>query len=200
MDKVDNRIVILTNNPSGMELYHKLERYEKNLYIYEDKIDIEWIDLWKPTFIISYNYKYKVSADVIERMKNNIINLHTSYLPWNRGANPNFWSFIEDSPKGVTIHNMDAGIDTGEIIIQKELVFDEENESFSSTYKKLNKEIINLLIDYWFDIKCHKILPKKQQGKGSIHKVKDFVAYNNGKEMNWDMIIADYKKYRWGIK
>jgi len=34
-------------------------------------------------------------------------------------ADPNVWSFIEKTPKGVSIHYLDAGIDTGDIIAQK---------------------------------------------------------------------------------
>ena len=38
--------------------------------------------------------------------------MHISYLPFNRGAHPNYWSFKDNSPKGVTIHFIDNGIDT----------------------------------------------------------------------------------------
>ena len=52
-----------------------------------------------------------------------------SYLPWNRGADPNFWSILEDTPKGVTIHIMDESIDTGDILYQKDpLEFNSQNE------------------------------------------------------------------------
>ena len=47
-----------------------------------------------------------------------------SYLPYNRGAHPNFWSFVNNTVKGVTIHEIDQGIDTGKIILQKSIKFD----------------------------------------------------------------------------
>lgn len=46
------------------------------------------------------------------------MNLHISYLPWNKGADPNFWSCIDGTPAGVTLHHIDAGVDTGDIIAQ----------------------------------------------------------------------------------
>ncbi len=64
--------------------------------------------------------------------KISIINLHISFLPWNRGAHPNFWSFYDDTPKGVTIHLIDEGIDTGAIIYQKEITFDRNEKTFES--------------------------------------------------------------------
>ena len=75
------------------------------------------------------------------------INLHISYLPFNRGAHPNFWSFVDNSPKGVTIHEIDEGLDTGPIIHQKKLSFNikkKESDTFFKTYKILNNEIQKL--------------------------------------------------------
>jgi len=43
-------------------------------------------------------------------------------LPYNKGSHPNFWSFIENSPKGVSIHEIDEGIDTGKLIASKKLL------------------------------------------------------------------------------
>ena len=60
---------------------------------------------------------------LLKNSKNNIINLHISYLPYNRGAHPNFWSFVENTPSGVSIHQVDSGIDTGKIVIQKQINF-----------------------------------------------------------------------------
>ena len=54
------------------------------------------------------------------------------------GQDPNLWSFIEDTPKGVTIHEIDEGIDTGDIIFQKEIVLN-SNETLASSYEKLQE-------------------------------------------------------------
>ena len=73
----------------------------------------------KYDWIISYGYRHLISEEIIKYLKNPIINLHISYLPFNRGAHPNYWSFKEKTIKGVTIHFIDSGIDTGPILIQK---------------------------------------------------------------------------------
>ncbi len=49
------------------------------------------------------------------------INLHTSYLPFGKGKHSHFWSIVEDTPYGVSIMKIDAGLDTGEIIYQREI-------------------------------------------------------------------------------
>jgi len=41
--------------------------------------------------VISYGYRHILKKEIIESSKAPIVNLHISYLPWNRGAHPNFW-------------------------------------------------------------------------------------------------------------
>lgn len=65
----------------------------------EDKISIEEVKGINPDFIISYNYRYIISKEIIDFVNGNAINLHISYLPYNRGSHPNIWSFLEETPK-----------------------------------------------------------------------------------------------------
>lgn len=101
--------------------------------------------------IISYGYRYKIPQNAIHAVDNRAVNLHISYLPWNRGANPNYWSWYDNTPKGVTIHYIDAGVDTGGIIVQKIVYFDDIKEllTLENTYAKLQKEIEHLFISNW---------------------------------------------------
>ncbi len=85
-------------------------------------------------------------------MQGQIFNLHISLLPYNREASPNFFSSIENTPKGVTIHQIDEGLDTGPILAQKELFFDESKETFASSYEKLILEIQMLFKENWSSI------------------------------------------------
>ena len=82
------------------------------------KKDLKNIDL-----VITFNYRKILDKNILKKLKRPAINLHISYLPFNRGCHPNFWSFVENSPKGVTIHEIDKGIDTGPIIYQKKISF-----------------------------------------------------------------------------
>jgi methionyl-tRNA formyltransferase len=99
--------------------------------------------------------------------------LHISLLPWNRGADPNLWSFLEDTPKGVTIHYVDEGLDTGDIIVQKEVFFDYSDENLATTYQKLNEEILELFKSEWPLISAGKAPRQKQPMGGSFHSSKD---------------------------
>lgn len=49
-----------------------------------------------------------------------MINVHPSLLPTYRGANPAFWQIRNNERRsGVTMHRIDAGIDTGPMLLQK---------------------------------------------------------------------------------
>ena len=139
----------------------------------EEKILYGDIVLESYDFIISYGYRHIIDKRIIDDFKNKAINLHISYLPWNRGADPNFWSIVDRTKKGVTIHYLDESLDTGDIIIQKEVEFDFDNDTLSSSYKKLHSEIIAMFIGSWRSIKSKECNRIKQGESGSIHYLKD---------------------------
>tara|TARA_Y100000593_G_C4293882_1_gene329614 strand:+ start:1412 stop:1948 length:537 start_codon:yes stop_codon:yes gene_type:complete len=139
-------------------------------------------------WVVSYGYRHILKKEHISASKNFIINLHISYLPFNKGADPNYWSWVENTPKGVTIHCIDEGIDTGDILVQKEIEFGRE-ETLSSSYGKLKKEIENLFINNFENIVKGYILPKTQPKGGSLHYVKDFPGVSS-----WDIKIKNLVK------
>lgn len=136
-------------------------------------------------WIVSYGYRHLFKSDVINNVKNPIINLHISYLPFNRGAHPNYWSFKEKTPKGVSIHFIDEGIDTGPIIIQKKSFF-VPSDTLNSSYLKLKEDVEQLFFRYFDDILENKIKAKPQINKGTYHKKSDLP-----KEIYWEMNIND---------
>lgn len=147
-----------------------------------------------PHWVISYNYSHIVGADVIKSLRGRIVNLHASFLPWNRGASPNFWSFVENTPKGVSIHFMDEGLDTGDLIAQEKMFFNEEEETFRSSYQALNGRMFHLFCRVWPKLSEGKIDGRKQEGVGSIHTMKELNALLDGALMDWDMNVAAFKR------
>jgi methionyl-tRNA formyltransferase len=143
-------------------------------------------------WIISYGYSHILKQDIIDSAKNPIINLHISYLPYNRGADPNFWSWFENTPKGVTIHQIDKGIDTGDILIQKMVNF-EGTETLSSSYDILRKEIECLFIENFDNITKNIIFPKKQHGTGTYHSRKDLEPYKHLLKNGWNTPVKQIK-------
>ena len=133
-----------------------------------DKMSLLEIKNLSPDLIISYGYKHIIKKDVIDAYDGKIINLHISYLPWNKGMYPNMWSIIDDTPKGVTIHLIDEGIDTGDILFQCEVKIEDE-DTLSSSYWRLREEIEDLFMKKWNIIKTLKFIRTKQVPDGTFH-------------------------------
>jgi methionyl-tRNA formyltransferase len=53
-----------------------------------------------------------------------VLNAHMGLLPGYRGMNALEWSLLHGDPLGITIHFIDSGIDTGEILLRRELEAD----------------------------------------------------------------------------
>ena len=123
--------------------------------------------------LISYGYRHIITKDVIESSTAPIINLHISYLPWNRGAHPNFWSFYDNTPSGVTIHLIDENIDTGAIIYQRYVNFTKEENTYSKTYKRLIQEVEQLFKDNLHEIISKTYTAIAQRRAGTYHSVTD---------------------------
>ena len=156
----------------GHEVWHCNERLEEPSHF----------DL-----VISFGYKHVLKGELLSRMQCPVINLHISYLPFNRGAHPNFWSFFDKTPSGVTIHLVDEGIDTGDILYQRRVIFSEDENTFSLTYARLINEIELLFIENIKSIvgAFYQNLPQPEGG--TYHQMADLPSVFKG----WDSVIED---------
>ncbi len=134
--------------------------------------------------IISFGYRHILKKKVLDQIVCPIINLHISYLPYNRGAHPNFWSFFENTPHGVTIHLIDDGIDTGPILFQKYVHFDDSKVTFANSYQTLFREVESLFISHLAAILECDWEAKPQQGIGSVHSSDDLPSDFRGWDSN----------------
>jgi methionyl-tRNA formyltransferase len=146
----------------------------------EDALSLAWVREQGFDFGLSYRYKKIIRQDIIDYFGGKLINLHISFLPWNRGHDPNLWSFIDDTPKGVTIHRVDAGIDTGDILLRKEVPVDLETDTLRTSYDKLSRAIEDLFISQAEALLANEIPAAAQDpGAGSFHYAKDKLPYSH---------------------
>ncbi|WP_051079665.1 formyltransferase family protein [Methylosinus sp. LW4] len=166
-------MTILFLGPETSPLLSWIRQQEGDIIQTEEKITLEYIRTSDIKFIVSYGYRHILRKEMIEAVSGRVINLHISYLPWNRGADPNFWSFVDGTPKGVTIHYVDDGIDTGDIIAQKLIEFDTDVETLSTSYHRLQDEIQVLFKRHWSQIKSGACARQRQPVGGTSHRSRD---------------------------
>ena len=141
--------------------------------------------------IISFGYRKIIRSNLLKFSKRPILNLHISYLPYNRGSHPNFWSFIENTPKGVTIHEMSKKVDKGPIVFRKKILLKiKRNLTFKKSYNILVKEIEKLFIKNYSKLISGNYSKKRIKLKGSFHRTSQLPKDIE----NWNIKIFDYLK------
>lgn len=144
-------------------------------------------------WVISFGYRHILGRPSITRYQEKIINIHISLLPWNRGADPNLWSFYDNTPKGITIHQMDAGLDTGPILAQEEISFS-GNQTLKTSYDILQNAASILFCATWDAILKDKITGKPQPKGGSYHRSADKERIMSKLPLGWDTPISVVEK------
>jgi methionyl-tRNA formyltransferase len=153
-----------------------------------DKVTSE--DIALHDWIISFGFRHLLSAEQINAAKNPMLNLHISYLPFNRGAHPVLWAFLDGTPLGVSVHAIDPGIDTGPLYA-RELThlaaLNLSSDSFTECHEIMIRQVENLFKRIWPEIRDGKLLPTTQRHRGTYHGTRDLPEINGG----WTCKIAD---------
>jgi methionyl-tRNA formyltransferase len=127
----------------------------------------------QPDIGVSAFFGYILRRDILDLMPAGCVNVHPAFLPYNRGAYPNVWSIVEGTPAGVTIHYMDEGIDTGDMIAQHQVPV-EPADTGESLYRKLEQASVEVFQATW-PLICAGCAPRVPQDEraGTYHRVRD---------------------------
>ena len=168
---------------SGLEIEKVIFWDKNNIDKITKKLSAKCSDI-----LFSVNFGYIIPAHILQMFRLPI-NLHPGYLPYNKGAHPNVWAIIEETPAGVSIHRMTEEVDKGEILAQMEVEV-QPWDTGKSLYEKLEKASIELVRDKFMDVVNGRVEPKKNEG-GTLHYTKEFKRiceidldkYYKGKEL-----------------
>ena len=160
---------------------HAIEKVLKknnNLLKTNKKINTKLIINNKIDILITSGYPFLIKEEIIKKV-NIAINLHISFLPYGKGIMPNLWSFIENFPAGITIHQLDKNFDTGKILIQKKIYFkDKSNQTLKTTHDYLLAKLEDLFLKNYRKIFNNKIKSFEQNKYIIINR------YHTRKESN----------------
>lgn len=113
-----------------------------------------------------------MKGELLQAPSHGFINLYTSFLPYGKGKHPHYWSLAEDTPYGVTIMKIDAGLDTGAIIYQKEIKKSWEDTGKSLYFRGIHT-MCSLLEEKKENILNLQFEEKEQIGEGTFHYGKE---------------------------
>lgn len=110
-----------------------------------------------------------LSEEILHMPRFGCINIHASLLPAYRGAAPIQWVIINGEKKtGVTIMQMAKGLDTGDMLLKKEVLIDEK-ETGESLHDKLMTAGAELIVEVLPKIEKGEIVPEKQDDTQSCY-------------------------------
>ena len=108
----------------------------------------------------------------------------------------NFWSWFDHTPKGVTIHYMDVGIDTGPILYQRGIKWQAQDLTLRDTYVDLQTNIVDLFRKNWPEIRAQtkpgipqEHLLRDNQAPTS-HRRKDALPFLSKLPLGWDTPVS----------
>ena len=114
---------------------HGLEVFQPSKIRLEE--NVEFLRKYEADIFVVAAFGQILPKSILDMPKYGCINVHASLLPKYRGAAPIQWAVINGDPvTGVTIQQMDIGVDTGDIILTKELAI-AEDETGGGLFDKL---------------------------------------------------------------
>lgn len=189
-----DRIMLLSNKPNSAPLLTWLREQGFDTRLLEEPLTAGHLEKADPCLVVSYNYRHIVPEEIIRLLPGRMINLHISLLPWNRGSDPNVWSIIDRTPRGVTVHQLAKGLDTGDVLFQQETPPAGDDDTLASTYEELNHAVTGLFREGLGDLLSGSCHPRPQEGPGSRHRRADLLSLLGGKLPDWSMTVRDLRK------
>jgi methionyl-tRNA formyltransferase len=116
----------------------------------------------RPEVIVVVGYGRIIPQWMIDLPPLGNINLHGSLLPKYRGAAPVQWAIaMGETVTGVTTMRIDAGLDTGDILLQRDMPIAQEDTA-ETLAPRLSKIGATLMVDTVRGLKAGTITPRKQ--------------------------------------
>lgn len=99
--------------------------------------EVEFLKQYEADVFVVAAFGQILSKEILDMPRLGCVNIHASLLPKYRGAAPIQWAVIDGEEKtGVTIMRMDEGLDTGDILLQEEIILDAK-ETGESLFDRL---------------------------------------------------------------
>jgi methionyl-tRNA formyltransferase len=122
-----------------------------------------------PDALVVVAYGQIVPRSLLDAPRFGAINLHASLLPRHRGPAPIAWAILSgDSETGVTVIQMDAGVDTGPMLVQERVPI-RWDETASTLEERLSEIGARVLLRTLEQLERGEVTPVPQPNEGATH-------------------------------
>jgi methionyl-tRNA formyltransferase len=128
----------------------------------EDSATQEFLTPFHPDALVVVAYGHILPQRLIDLPRLGCINLHASLLPKYRGAAPIAWALIHgERTTGVTTMKIDAGLDTGDMLLQREIPI-QDDDTTESLSERLSTIGADLMVETLRGLERGEITPRPQ--------------------------------------
>lgn len=147
----------------------------------------QWIEIQSPDLILVYSMSHLLKEEIFSIPKYGTINLHPSYLPEFRGPFPEFWYYYNKNLQpGATVHFIDKGEDTGDIICQErtQIPLGIKSEKY---FDIIEGDIgVRLIKEAIISISDGSVMRLKQEKKGITPRARNLHPNEHEKIIDWE--------------
>lgn len=172
--------------PRSLKQLAKAEKIPYYFMLKSDDTLSEWVKNLVPDVMVVYSMSQLLKKDLFTLPRNGTINLHPTMLPKYRGPNPDFWMYYEtDLNPGVTVHYIDEGEDTGDIICQKQYTISLGTKSPDMLDIGVSEIGVNLIFEALDLISSNQVIRKKQPQDSETRRARLLKADEHNKIIDW---------------
>ncbi|PMG99039.1 formyl transferase [Vibrio lentus] len=168
--------VIFNSNDNGEDGFQRsFKKYCS--YVEVEPISLEDAELLENSVFISLEFDRIIKPDRFKSKK--LFNIHFSLLPKYKGMYTSAWPLLNgENETGVTLHEIDSGIDTGDIISQTVITIS-ENDTAKDLYFKYIRYGTELVCNNLNEIISGEYISSKQKYYKSTYYSKTSIDYNS---------------------
>jgi methionyl-tRNA formyltransferase len=178
------RLLVLAPDPSARPSWHHslaehARRRGVEALMPEDANDpavVSAIAGFEPQLLLSVYYVQLFRAELLAAIDGPALNFHPSLLPRHRGTAPIVWAIAEgDTMTGLSVHHIDAGIDTGRVVLQRPLPIHRDDTGYD-----VHRKMARLVYASAAELVRRYLLGgdgvpagEEQRGEASYHSLRD---------------------------
>ena len=146
-----------------------------------------WIRSLQPDIIVVFSMSQLLKENIFSIPKFGAVNLHPSYLPAYRGPNPDFWQYYDmELNPGVTVHFINKGEDTGDIICQERVSVPLGIKSPERLDKLIGDTGVHLIVKALDAISSGELIPIVQEKNSPTERARNLISDEHTAIIDWE--------------
>ena len=188
------RVLLMTGEKATYrDLVRDAVELHDDVITFSGPVSVEFLrgqNIWA---IVSDRNGHILRDDVLDAVEGRAYNSHTSLLPFQRGWQPVFFSVWDNTPVGVSIHQIDTGLDTGRLVYQSEVPVN-EFDRLDTLHFRCRLEILRGWAQVWPLIREGVLQPWVQNGAGNYHSRSEFEAIFPKLRDGWKTTVQEVRR------